>query len=101
MNIGVIRERGAFDRQVALTPAVVRRLTGLGHTVWVESGAGDGALFRDPERSELVAKTRRPTTIAQARLPRLPTIAGHGLDCTLEKCPDLARGVFTLRGGRP
>ena len=25
MNIGVIRERGAFDRRVALTPAVVRR----------------------------------------------------------------------------
>ena len=33
MNIGVIRERGAFDRRVALTPPVVRRLTGAGHTV--------------------------------------------------------------------
>jgi alanine dehydrogenase len=49
MNIGVIRERGAFDRRVALTPAVVRRLTTAGHTVWVECGAGEGALFHDPE----------------------------------------------------
>jgi len=78
MNIGVIRERGAFDRRVALTPAVVRRLVSSGHTVWVESGAGEGAMFRDPEylragaqvayspadviqRSELVAKIGRPT----------------------------------------
>ena len=78
MNIGVICERGAFDRRVAITPAVVRRLVNSGHTVWVESGAGDGAMFRDPEylragaqvayspaeviqRSELVAKIGRPT----------------------------------------
>ncbi|MGA9627287.1 MAG: alanine dehydrogenase, partial [Bryobacteraceae bacterium] len=79
MNIGAIRERGAFDRRVALTPPVVRRLTGAGHTVWVETGAGDGAMFRDTEylragaqiayspaevlqRVELLAKIGRPTT---------------------------------------
>src|ERR1051326_1002862 len=78
MDIGVIRERGAFDRRVALTPPVVRRLTGVGHVVWVEAGAGDGAMFRDTEyiragariayspeevlhRSELVTKISRPT----------------------------------------
>ena len=78
MNIGVIRERGAFDRRVALTPAVVRRLAGSGHTVWVETGAGDGAMWSDPEylragaqvayspaeviqRSGLLAKIGRPT----------------------------------------
>jgi len=78
MNIGVLRERGAFDRRVALTPPVVRRLCGAGHTVWVESGAGDGAMFKDPEylragaqvgytpaeivgRAELVAKIGRPS----------------------------------------
>ena len=78
MNIGVIRERGAFDRRVALTPPVARRLVGAGHTVWVETGAGDGAMFRDTEyirsgaqiayspaeviqRAELVAKISRPT----------------------------------------
>jgi alanine dehydrogenase len=78
MNIGVIRERGAFDCRVALTPAVIRRLAEAGHTVWVETGAGDGALFRDPEyiragahiayspaeviqRSELLAKISTPS----------------------------------------
>jgi len=78
MNIGVIRERNAFDRRVALTPAVVRRLAGAGHTVWVETGAGEGAMFPDTDylragarigysaaevlqRAELAAKIARPT----------------------------------------
>jgi alanine dehydrogenase len=78
LNIGVIRERGAFDRRVALTPPVVRRLTGAGHTVWVETGAGQGAMFDDTEylraggqiayspaevlqRAELAVKIARPT----------------------------------------
>ena len=78
MNIGIIRERGAFDRRVALTPPVVRRLSSAGHTVWVETGAGDGAMYTDTEylragaqiayspeeaigRAELLAKIGRPT----------------------------------------
>jgi alanine dehydrogenase len=39
----------AHDHRVALTPAVVRRLVSAGHTVWVEAGAGDGAMFSDNE----------------------------------------------------
>jgi alanine dehydrogenase len=79
MDIGVIRERGAFDRRVALTPPVVRRLTSAGHTVWVETAAGEGAMFRDTEyirsgahiayspeevlqRGELLAKISRPSS---------------------------------------
>ena len=79
MNIGIIRERAPFDRRVALTPPVVRRLTSAGHTVWVESNAGDGAMFGDSEylragaqvayspeevvgRCELLAKIGRPTS---------------------------------------
>jgi alanine dehydrogenase len=78
MNIGLIRERAPFDRRVALTPTVVRRLAAAGHTVWVESGAGDGAMFGDPDylragaqiayspeevigRVELLAKIGRPS----------------------------------------
>jgi len=49
MNIGVIRESNPLDRRVALTPPVVRHLAERGHTVWVESGAGAGAKFRDDE----------------------------------------------------
>lgn len=78
MNIGVIRERGPFDHRIALTPPVVRRLTAAGHTVWVETGAGDGAMFPDSDyhragahigyspaeviqRAELLPKIGRPT----------------------------------------
>jgi alanine dehydrogenase len=47
MNIGVCKETNPFDRRVALTPPVVRQLTSRGHIVWVESGAGAGAMFSD------------------------------------------------------
>jgi alanine dehydrogenase len=78
MNLGVIRERGPYDRRVGLTPPVVRRLVGAEHTVWVESGAGDGAMYSDDEyiragaqiayspaeviqRADLLSKIGRPT----------------------------------------
>ena len=78
MNIGVIRERGASDRRVALTPPIVRRLAEAGHAVWVERGAGEGAMYSDTEylragaqiayspeevigRTELLPKIGRPT----------------------------------------
>ena len=86
MNIGVIRETAACDRRVALTPPVVRRLAEAGHTVWVQSGAGAGAMYGDPEylragahigysqaeviqRADLVAKISVPT-VEELRLCR-------------------------------
>ena len=98
MNIGVIRERAAFDRRVALTPAVVRRLTAAGHTVWVERGAGDGAMFHDTEymragaqiayspaeviqRVELLAKIGTPPP------PKSAVPARHGADGLLSTWP--------------
>lgn len=78
MNIGVVRESGASDRRVAITPAIVRRLVSSKHTVWVESRAGDGAMFPDNDyiragariayspaeviqRADLLPKIGRPT----------------------------------------
>jgi alanine dehydrogenase len=49
MNIGVLREKDPHDRRVALTPPVVRQFVERGSTVWVETGAGDGAMYRDDE----------------------------------------------------
>jgi len=49
VNIGVLRERNPGDRRVALTPPVVRQLSARGHKVWVEAGAGQGAMFPDEE----------------------------------------------------
>jgi alanine dehydrogenase len=39
--------------------------------------------------------------VAQAMLPYVLTIAKHGVEGALEKCAELARGVYTLRGRRP
>ena len=53
MILGVPRERpvlvGVDEKRVTLTPAGVRELSGLGAEVWVASGAGEGAGFRDEE----------------------------------------------------
>ena len=78
MNIGILREGNPLDRRVAVTPPVVRKLVERGSTVLVETGAGEGAMFRDDEyiragaliaysaaevihRSELVVKISVPT----------------------------------------
>jgi alanine dehydrogenase len=39
--------------------------------------------------------------IAQAMLPYVLTIAKHGVEGAIERCSELARGVYTLRGRRP
>lgn len=86
MNIGVIRESSPGDRRVALTPPVARRLVEAGHKVWVEAGAGGGAMYGDPEyiragaeitysradviqRADLVAKVAVPS-VEELRLCR-------------------------------
>ncbi len=86
MNVGVLRERQAFESRVALTPSVVRQLAGHGHTVWVERGAGDRAMFHDEDyiragahiayspaevadRCEVVARVSAPDLEELAQVP--------------------------------
>jgi NAD(P) transhydrogenase subunit alpha len=52
MRIGVPRETAPGELRVALVPEVVQKLTAAGHTVVVESGAGDGALITDEQFTE-------------------------------------------------
>ena len=96
MNIGVIRERGAFDRRVALTPPVVRRLCGAGHTRVGRDGRGRrrhvsaipstcAPARRSPirrrkssRRAELLAENR-PAHGAETQL----CAPGHGADGVL------------------
>jgi len=47
LTIGVVKEVAAGERRVAMVPAVVSRLTALGVTVLVETGAGAGAFAAD------------------------------------------------------
>jgi len=79
MNIGIPKERRAFEYRVGLFPAGVKMLTQLGHTCYVEHDAGLGAGFSDQEyiqsgakiaytphevfgRADLLLKVARPTS---------------------------------------
>jgi NAD(P) transhydrogenase subunit alpha len=80
MRLGVPKETAAGERRVALVPEVVKRLTGKGHEVVVESGAGESALIPDglfteagasigdPWGCEVVAKVAPPTDAEVGRL---------------------------------
>jgi NAD(P) transhydrogenase subunit alpha len=81
MRIGVPKETADGERRVALVPEVVRKLTGQGHEVAVEPGAGAEALIPDSEfqdagaalsdevwQCDVVAKVAPPTTEETARL---------------------------------
>ncbi len=89
MNIALIREGRPFDRRVALTPPVVRRLVEAGHSVWVESGAGEGAWFQDAEYARtgaLIVYSQedalgRSDLVARISTPALPELRHypHGM----------------------
>jgi NAD(P) transhydrogenase subunit alpha len=56
MKIGVPTETAGGERRVALVPEVVRKLSGQGHEVLVERGAGAGALIPDEAFEEAGGK---------------------------------------------
>jgi alanine dehydrogenase len=85
MIIGVPKEIKKDENRVALTPAGARELTGAGHRVLVESGAGVGSSISDAEyvangakimksaddvwtESELVLKVKEPVSDEYHRL---------------------------------
>jgi NAD(P) transhydrogenase subunit alpha len=49
MRLAVLRERRADETRVAATPETIRKLVGLGLTVAVEAGAGQGASIPDAD----------------------------------------------------
>jgi NAD(P) transhydrogenase subunit alpha len=74
MRIGVPKETAQDERRVALVPEVVRKLTGRGHDVVVEAGAGEqalvpdqlftdaGATIGDPWGADVVLKVAPPSS---------------------------------------
>lgn len=56
MNIGVPKERRPYEYRVGLPPAGVRLFAHYGHTIYVESGAGEGAGFADRDFETVGAK---------------------------------------------
>jgi H+-translocating NAD(P) transhydrogenase subunit alpha len=77
VRIGVPKETASGERRVALVPEVVRKLSGGGHAVVVEAGAGEaagipdalfeeaGAMFGDPWEAEVIAKVVAPEDTAR------------------------------------
>jgi NAD(P) transhydrogenase subunit alpha len=67
MRVGVPKETAQREKRVALVPEVVRKLTGAGHEVVVEAGAGQAALIPDALFEEAGAKIASdPSAVWQA-----------------------------------
>ena len=49
LTYGIVRESLPRERRVALTPDGAERLMAAGHTVMIESGAGEPSGFSDDE----------------------------------------------------
>ena len=88
MKISIPKERRPYERRVAATPDVVKRLLGQGFEVMVESGAGEGASFPDdafraagatiaPDATaalgggDIVLKVQRPLRAGEAELDEI------------------------------
>src|SRR6185312_13865391 len=111
MRLAVLKERAAAETRVAATPETVKKLIGLGLTVAVEAGAGQGAAISDAEYqaagaeiapdpaaalagAEIVFAVQMPPPEIRAQIPRgalLLCISGaQGGEAGLVE--DLARG---------
>ncbi|MEJ5976858.1 alanine dehydrogenase [Novosphingobium sp. PS1R-30] len=111
MRVGTVREIKDHEYRVGLTPESVRELTGHGHEVWVESGAGlgIGASDRDYEAAgatispdakaifaqcELVVKVKEPQPGERAQLRE-----GQVLFTYLHLAPDPEQTADLVRSG--
>src|SRR4051794_2847012 len=81
MKVGVSTETAERERRVGLVPEVVKRLTGKGHQVLIQPGAGAGAklpdelfaeagatMTEDVWSADVVAKVAAPTTAELGKL---------------------------------
>ena len=59
--IGIPKETHFQEKRVCLTPDAVSALVSNGHRVMIESGAGDGANFKDKNYSEAGAEVTKDT----------------------------------------
>ncbi len=69
VKIAVLKEDASGERRVAATPETVKKFSGLGATVSVETGAGDAASIRDADyRASGATVGSRAETLAGADL---------------------------------
>ena len=86
MHVGIPKEIREHERRVAATPETVKRLTGQGHEVVVEAGAGWGAALTDDAFKDAGA------TIADKN-------AAFGADVVLKVAPPTDDEVGLLKEG--
>jgi len=106
MKVGVPTETADGERRVALVPEVVRKLTGDGHEVLIEAGAGAEAMIPDELfqeagatmvsdagevwKAEVVAKVQRPSAPELERLGSGSILIGFLAPLT---APDTTRAL--------
>jgi H+-translocating NAD(P) transhydrogenase subunit alpha len=87
MKIGVVTERRAHERRVAASPDTVKRLTGQGHELLVEAGAGAESSFLDAAyegagarlvgrnevygKADILLKVQRPLTNGEGAIDEM------------------------------
>jgi len=62
MKIGIPKEIKILEGRVALIPAAAAQLVHEGHTVFIESGAGDASGYSD--------KAMKPQALPSSRMPQ-------------------------------
>ncbi len=81
MLIGLVAENRPNDRVVALRPQEIKKLTGLGIDVVVETGAGEGVNFKDLDYSAVGATiVDRPTAYSSKLVVRENEISRSELE---------------------
>ncbi|MFB2854235.1 alanine dehydrogenase [Aeromonas allosaccharophila] len=111
MIIGVPKEIKNHEYRVGMVPASVRELTARNHTVFVQSGAGNGIGFSDADyiavgaeilasaaevfaKSEMIVKVKEPQPVECAMLR-----PGQTLFTYLHLAPDLPQTEALLQSG--
>ncbi|KFN19894.1 alanine dehydrogenase, partial [Aeromonas salmonicida] len=111
MIIGVPKEIKNHEYRVGMVPASVRELTARNHTVFVQSGAGNGIGFGDADyraagaeilasaaevfaKAEMIVKVKEPQAVERAMLR-----PGQTLFTYLHLAPDLPQTLELIKSG--
>ncbi len=91
MKVATVKETAPYERRVALVPEVVGKLTGAGHEVLVQTGAGDGASIPDADYTAAGA-----TVVTEAALYADADVVLRVQKPTLEEVGKLRSGQVVM-----
>ena len=92
MKVAIVKESAPNERRVALVPEAVGKLTGAGHEILIQTGAGDGASIPDADftaagakvvaeaalyaEADVVLRVQKPTPEAVGKLRKGQVVIG-------------------------